>query len=147
MDAHVSPKDRVKVQILIGVLITKHIIQMSTFKFYSKEEDAVILRKVSENPTNITKALKEAANIIGRTFSGVQQRWCVLKKNNPCFEVKSDSVTSVNVKNTKALPSDILKDLELYISERLQEVYNRGYEDGIKAAQFVVSSRIDNILK
>lgn len=118
---------------------------MSKFKFYSKEEDSVIPRKVSENPTNITRGLKEAANIIGRTFSGVQQRWCILKKNNPCFEVSSNTVTSVNVKNTKALPSDILKDLELYISERLQEVYNRGYEDGIKAAHYIISQQFDNI--
>lgn len=68
---------------------------MSQIKFYTKEEDAVILKCVSENSGNLTQAFKKASEMIDRTLAAIQFRWREhLKKREVAF-----LTVGVNVKN------------------------------------------------
>lgn len=68
---------------------------MKQVRFYTKEEDAVILKCVSENSGNLTQAFKKASEMIDRTPAAIQFRWREhLKKREVAF-----LTVGVNVKN------------------------------------------------
>lgn len=48
---------------------------MCKFRFYTKDEDAVILQCVSENAGNLTQAFKKASELIDRTPAAIQFRY------------------------------------------------------------------------
>lgn len=48
---------------------------MKQVRFYTKEEDAVILKCVSENSGNLTQAFKKASELIDRTPISIQFRY------------------------------------------------------------------------
>lgn len=59
---------------------------MCKIRFYTKEEDAVILQCVSENAGNLTKAFKKASELIDRTPAAIQFRYREhLKKTEVAF--------------------------------------------------------------
>lgn len=74
---------------------------MGTWKSYTEYEDSVILSCVQNNPQNLAKGFREAAQQLqGRTANGIEQRWHVhLKKKAEGFSLKSDSTEVVNRKN------------------------------------------------
>lgn len=74
---------------------------MGKGNFYSQYEDSVILEKVKENPQNLAKGFREAAQqLSGRSANGIQQHWdTYLKKRVKGFTLKSDSTEVVNRKN------------------------------------------------
>lgn len=45
---------------------------MCTIRFYSKEEDTVILECISKNAGNLSKGYKEAAELLGRTPKAIE---------------------------------------------------------------------------
>lgn len=59
---------------------------MCKLRFYTKDEDAVILQCVSENAGNLTQAFKKASELIDRTPISIQFRYREhLRKTNVSF--------------------------------------------------------------
>ena len=69
---------------------------------YTEEEDKIILKQVSENPTNIRRGLKQAAVLIGRTFHAVEIHWYKSLSKNPntgvCFATVGKKSYNINRK-------------------------------------------------
>lgn len=86
MDAHISPKDRVKVQILLGVLITnfnqdKQMTETRTR--WTKEEDKILVKAVKANPHNKAQAFRYAATKLeNRDAKSCSNRW-YMQLSNP----------------------------------------------------------------
>lgn len=74
---------------------------MGTFQFYTKYEDSVILSFVSQNPENLAKAFRLAAQQLpGRTVAGIRYHWQYkLSGKERVFSVKSEKTELVNRKN------------------------------------------------
>lgn len=77
---------------------------MKQVRFYTKEEDAVILQCVSENSGNLTRAFKKASELIDRTPAAIQFRWRGhLKKREVAF--LTVGVNAKNFNNDSAVTS------------------------------------------
>ena len=78
MDAHISPKDRVKVQILLGVLITnfnqdKQMTETRTR--WTKKEDKILVQAVKANLHNKSKAFRAASKKVNHNEVSCSCRW------------------------------------------------------------------------
>lgn len=78
---------------------------MKQVRFYTKEEDAVILQCVSENSGNLTQAFKKASELIDRTPAAIQFRWREhLKKQEVAFLTVGVNVKNFNNSNVPVNP-------------------------------------------
>lgn len=82
---------------------------MNKNKRWSKDEDLVLFRAVSDQPNNLRKAFIAVSLETGRTVAGVRQHWYdVLCKNpsksNTAFITVSKGKKVVNGKNKPATP-------------------------------------------
>jgi len=69
---------------------------------YTKQEDQLIIEKISKYPSNLDFACSEAANELGRSRGGVLYRYhTVLKKSKPIHSLATNQGFKVNVKNTQ----------------------------------------------
>lgn len=77
---------------------------------YTEEENKIILKQVSENPTNIRRGLKQAAVLTGRTFHAIEHYWYVQLSKNPntgvCFATIGKKAHNVNRKIVTKSPSN-----------------------------------------
>lgn len=46
---------------------------------YTSEEDAIIINCVKESPDNISRALRQASQSIGRTYKAVSQHYIIFE--------------------------------------------------------------------
>lgn len=91
---------------------------MSTNKFWTNDEEQVVISKVGSNPNNLQKAFKEASIELGRTSEAISMKWykgglreksakvfitCGSKTVNVNRKVVSDKTTdnTVNIKKSK----------------------------------------------
>lgn len=72
-------------------------------KMWTPEEDALLARKISESPNNISYACDQAALELNRTSQSVSQRYySYLRKNSePIHTLSSDKGFVNNIKNTR----------------------------------------------
>lgn len=78
---------------------------MKQVRFYTKEEDAVILKCVSENSGNLTQAFRKASELIDRTPAAIQFRWREhLKKREVAFLTVGVNVKNFNNSDTPVNP-------------------------------------------
>jgi|SRR5690606_13191 len=72
-------------------------------KTWTPEEDALLVKKISESPNNISYACEQAALELDRTPQSVSQRYySYLKRNNePIHTLSSDKGYVNNIKNTR----------------------------------------------
>lgn len=95
---------------------------MCKFRFYTKDEDAVILQCVSENAGNLTQAFKKASELIDRTPAAIQFRYREhLKKTNVSFltigvnrkNFNNENVPSSGNPHIRALIAECEKKIEV----------------------------------
>lgn len=95
---------------------------MCKFRFYTKDEDAVILQCISENAGNLTQAFKKASELINRTPAAIQFRYREhLKKTSVAFltvgvnrkNFNKDDTTSSHNPHVKALIEECEKKIEV----------------------------------
>lgn len=74
---------------------------MASKKFYTNEEDLVIIGEVGMYPQNIQLAFESASIKLGRKVSGIAFRWYkYLKNNTKHFVLDGEKVTApINTKN------------------------------------------------
>lgn len=74
---------------------------MASKKFYTNEEDLVIIGEVRMYPQNIQLAFESASIKLGRKVSGIAFRWYkYLKNNTEHFVLSGEEVTApINTKN------------------------------------------------
>ena len=74
---------------------------MSKYRFYTDEEDRVIISEISKCPHNLSKAFRNAAVKIDRSPGAVQNYWYTVlrKKTGTVFFLASGRQCTVNGKN------------------------------------------------
>lgn len=75
---------------------------------YTPEEDAIIINCVKESPDNISRALRQASQSIGRTYKAVSQHYYKYltepnhnNRTNACFMTVGKEQVNVNRKITR----------------------------------------------
>lgn len=95
---------------------------MKQVRFYTKEEDAVILQCVSENSGNLTQAFRKASELIDRTPAAIQFRGREhLKSSEVAFltvgvnrkNFNNDNNTTSTNPHVKALIAECQKKIEV----------------------------------
>lgn len=81
---------------------------MASNNKYTKQEDDIIVKHISNNMGNITKACNELAIKLDRSSGAISVRWYTkLSKTNKCFTLfgrKTHFVNKKNEGNSKAKP-------------------------------------------
>lgn len=87
---------------------------MRAWRRYTDREDQIIINKVKENPNNLSKAFREAANEIGRDYKCIKQYWYTKSNNRAalkdrcghCFLTYGGKSLNINRKNVSVNTSD-----------------------------------------
>lgn len=78
---------------------------MSNYRFYTEEEDKVIISEIVESPFNLESAFRKASTQINRDPHAISQHWynCLRKKTNCIFMTVPGKKCTVNGKNVVIL--------------------------------------------
>jgi hypothetical protein len=76
-------------------------------KRYTHEEKELIARKVSDNPCNLSKAFREAAEELDRDANCIRVHYYNnIRKNNYCFVIVGRNTSNINGKIVTEKTSD-----------------------------------------
>ena len=78
---------------------------MSNYRFYTEEEDIVIISEITETPYNLESAFRRASTQINRTSGAISMHWyqTLRRRNNCIFMTVSGKKCTVNGKNVVIL--------------------------------------------
>ena len=78
---------------------------MSNYRFYTEEEDRVIISEIAETPYNLEDAFRRASVQINRTPGAISMHWyqTLRRRNNCIFMTVSGKKCTVNGKNVVIL--------------------------------------------
>lgn len=78
---------------------------MSNYRFYTEEEDRVIISEIAETPYNLEDAFRRASVQINRTPGAISVHWyqTLRRRNNCIFMTVSGKKCTVNGKNVVIL--------------------------------------------
>lgn len=69
-------------------------------KYWSDDDDRILISEVKKNPNNLTKAFEKVAKKLDRTPAACSQRWYNNKhKFSVCFMLVGKNGSSINGKN------------------------------------------------
>lgn len=93
---------------------------------FTEEEDAIIIAKVKEFPTNLRNAFKEVSNLLeNRTLNDVENRWyrCLRPNTNiNALTIVSKHGASHNRKNVKRDKLGLMPDPEIRAVDNLMKI-------------------------
>ena len=87
---------------------------MSTNKFWTSDEEQVVISKVGSNPSNLKKAFKEASVELGRTSEAISMKWYkggLREKSAKVFITCGSKTINVNRKIVSDKTSDNTREL------------------------------------
>ena len=83
---------------------------MKTWKKWTADEERVITDQITRNANNVSKGLKKAAVLLGRTYSACKGHWylVMLKRGDtaPCFATIGFKTKNVNRKIVSSKTTD-----------------------------------------
>lgn len=81
---------------------------MSNYRFYTEEEDRVIISEIAETPYNLEDAFRRASTQINRTPGAISMHWysTLRRKDNCIFMTVSGKKCTVNGKNVVILENN-----------------------------------------
>lgn len=80
---------------------------MSSYKFYSEEEDNILIEELKRTPYNLVLGFRRAAGRIGRSESAVSQHWYESLSKKPQAEPVFIAISSgKSCKNRKVIRED-----------------------------------------
>lgn len=82
---------------------------MSSNKFWTNDEEQVVISKVGSNPSNLKKAFKEASVELGRTPNAISMKWYrggLSEKSAKVFITCGSKTVNVNRKIVSDRTSD-----------------------------------------
>lgn len=98
-------------------------------KRYTREEDLKIRNTINNNPENISKALKELALELNRSYGGLSQRWYTVlsrqetSRNSASFIVLSKKKKIKARKNITHKNKEFLNNSKLTIWDRIRRIF------------------------
>lgn len=80
---------------------------MNNFRFYSEEEDNILIEELKRTPYNLASGFRRAADRIGRSESAVSQHWYDSLSKKPQAEPVFMAISSnKSCKNRKIIRED-----------------------------------------
>lgn len=106
---------------------------MGTWSRFTGEEEQVIISKVKESPNNLSKAFREAANEINRSWKTIAQHWYTKGKRSAlkdrcgyCFITYGSKSLNINRKNVNTNTTDNTITISMDKLQRILDILLEG---------------------